>query len=110
MKIFLIFLPALMLTAFILVRNNDQVLPEPVAKTANIVYCAPGFDPELSKGKAPLLSGLGKWNYPITSSSKKAKQFFNQGLALTYGFNHGEAARSFRTAISLDSNFAMAWR
>ena len=109
MKILLIFLPALLLTAFILVRNNEQVLAEPVAKTANIVYCTPGFDPELSKGKAPLLSGLGKWNYPITSSSKKAKQFFNQGLALTYGFNHGEAARSFRTAISLDSNFAMAW-
>ena len=80
MKIFLIFLPALLLTAFILVRNNEQVLPEPVAKTANIVYCAPGFDPELSKGKAPLLTGLGKWNYPITSSSKKSKTVFQPGI------------------------------
>lgn len=75
-----------------------------------IVYCAPGFDPEIANaGKAPLLSGLGGFQYAITTRSAMTQKFFNQGLALTYGFNHGEAARSFRTALDFDSTAAMAW-
>ena len=66
------------------------------------VYCSPSFDPKNINSPAPLLKGLGNINYPVTTSSPQARQYFNQGLALTYGFNHGEAARSFNTAIKLD--------
>ncbi|QHT65885.1 hypothetical protein GXP67_03985 [Rhodocytophaga rosea] len=38
-----------------------------------------------------------------------AHRFFNQGLNLTYGFNHGEAERSYREAIRLDSTCAMCY-
>ncbi|WP_153795990.1 tetratricopeptide repeat protein [Foetidibacter luteolus] len=75
----------------------------------DIMYCTPAFDPMQTGGKAPLLQGLGNFNYTITTRSPLAQQYFSQGLALTYGFNHGEAARSFKMAISLDSACAMAY-
>ncbi|WP_231850189.1 tetratricopeptide repeat protein [Winogradskyella sp. PG-2] len=37
-----------------------------------------------------------------------AQKFFNQGLRLTYAFNHAEAHRSFMEASRLDPNLAMA--
>ena len=58
---------------------------------------------------APLLEGMGDLHHPITTSNKMAQRYFNQGLALSYGFNHKEAERSFREVARLDSNSAMAW-
>jgi hypothetical protein len=55
----------------------------------------PGTDGTL----APLFKGLDVYNYRITTDSKKAQQYFDQGLMLTYGFNHAEASRSFREVI-----------
>lgn len=74
-----------------------------------MVYCAPSFDPSRLGGKAPLLEGLGSTSYKITTKSAMAQKYFNQGLALTYGFNHSEAARSFKTALSFDSTVAMGY-
>jgi tetratricopeptide (TPR) repeat protein len=56
---------------------------------------------------APLLPGMGDHHFEITTSSEEAQRYFDQGLVLAYGFNHGEAARSFRQAIELDSQCAM---
>ncbi|MET0465729.1 MAG: hypothetical protein ABW007_21385, partial [Chitinophagaceae bacterium] len=76
----------------------------------SIVYCSPTFDPTaMQDANAPLLDGFGKWNYAVTTKSEKAAVFFNQGLALMYGFNHGEAGRSFKTALRHDSTMAMAY-
>ena len=58
---------------------------------------------------APLLDGMGDFEFPITTNSAEAQRFFNQGVVLAYGFNHGEAARSFRQATVLDPECAMAW-
>jgi hypothetical protein len=44
----------------------------------------------------------------ITTDSKYAGQFFNQGLIMANAFNHAEAARSFAEAVRLDSSCAMA--
>jgi tetratricopeptide (TPR) repeat protein len=58
----------------------------------------------------PLYEGLGDWRHPITTRVPRAQRYFDQGLALTYGFNHGEAVRSFREAQRLDPSCAMcAW-
>lgn len=59
--------------------------------------------------QAPLFENIGDYRMSVTHHSKNAKQFFDQGMIFTYGFNHGEAARSFREAIRLDSSFAMAY-
>ena len=58
---------------------------------------------------APLLHGYDVINYPITTNNTLVQQYFNQGMALAYAFNHAEAARSFHYATRLDPNCAMAF-
>ena len=58
---------------------------------------------------APLFNDLGNHQHAISTKSPEAQRYFNQGLILTYGFNHGEAIRSFKEAIRLDSNCAMCY-
>ena len=62
-----------------------------------------------SKPYAPLFENMGNYEYPVTTSSKQAQVFFNQGLKLTYAFNHAEAHRSFMEAARLDPKCAMAY-
>ena len=44
---------------------------------------------------------------PITTRSAAAQTYFNQGMALLYGYWWFEARRSFETAVELDSTCAM---
>jgi len=57
----------------------------------------------------PLFDNLGDYHHPISTDSDLAQRYFDQGLILTYGFNHAEAARSFREATRLDPNCAMCY-
>lgn len=59
--------------------------------------------------KAPLLEGLGDHHHEVHTRSDLAQTYFDQGLILSYGFNHAEAARSFREATRHDSECAMCW-
>jgi tetratricopeptide (TPR) repeat protein len=56
----------------------------------------------------PLLEGLGDLHHPVTTRSKLAQRYFDQGIRLVFGFNHKEAIRSFRSAAHLDPQCAMA--
>src|SRR5258705_2595743 len=56
-----------------------------------------------------LMSGLGSLHHPTSTKNEEAQRFFDQGLRMTYGFNHAEAVRSFKRAAELDPNMAMAW-
>ncbi|HXG46767.1 MAG TPA: hypothetical protein VNO52_04020, partial [Methylomirabilota bacterium] len=56
----------------------------------------------------PLFDGLGDLHRPVTTRSKQAQRYFDQGLRLLFGFNHREAIRSFRSAAHLDPQCAMA--
>jgi tetratricopeptide (TPR) repeat protein len=58
---------------------------------------------------APRLQNLGHHTFPVTTKSKQAQSFVNQGVNLAYGFNHAEAGRAFREAARLDPNCAMAY-
>jgi hypothetical protein len=58
---------------------------------------------------APRLQSLGTYKFSVTTKSKQAQAFINQGLNLTYGFNHAEAGRAFREAARLDPSCAMAY-
>ncbi|MEK7830150.1 MAG: hypothetical protein AAB401_03645, partial [Acidobacteriota bacterium] len=62
-----------------------------------------------SSEPAKLLPGLSNLNHPVTTKNAEAQKFFNQGLALIYGFNHEEAKRSFERAAQLDPKMAMAY-
>jgi len=57
----------------------------------------------------PLFDGLGSHRWPVSTSSTEAQQYFDQGLAFLYGFNHDEAIRAFTRAAELDPGCAMAW-
>jgi hypothetical protein len=58
---------------------------------------------------ATLLEGLGDYSFPVTSSHPEVQRWFDQGLMLTYGFNHDAAERSFLRATELDPDCAMCW-
>lgn len=58
---------------------------------------------------APLLEGLGDYHFEVTTSDARSQRFFDQGLRLTYAFNHSEALRAFKEAVRLDSDNAMAY-
>lgn len=58
---------------------------------------------------AQLLGDLGQVERKVTTQSAEAQAFFDQGLALAYGFNHDEAARSFAHAAALDPGCALCF-
>ena len=58
---------------------------------------------------APKLEGLGHYRFAVTTKSAESQLFFNQGLNLTYAFNHSEALRAFKEAVRLDAHNAMAY-
>ncbi len=57
---------------------------------------------------APILEGMGAHGFALSAGSDTANQFFNQALALTYGFNHLEAGRSYQQVAALEPNAAIA--
>jgi tetratricopeptide (TPR) repeat protein len=62
-----------------------------------------------TSSEQPLWDNLGTLSYRITTGKPLAQQYFNQGLRLSYGFNHEEAARAFRKAQQLDPKCAMCY-
>ncbi len=65
--------------------------------------------PDLAPVGANLIEGLGDYSMPVTSKNKDVQRWFDQGLAMTYGFNHDAAERSFLKAAELDPDCAMCW-
>jgi tetratricopeptide (TPR) repeat protein len=78
--------------AFVAAQASAQVLAEAPPSTGS-----------------KLVKGLDVQPFRITTDSEEAQAWFNQGLLLLYGFNHGEAIRSFTEAASLDPDAAMPW-
>ena len=65
--------------------------------------------PQMAMVGAHLLEGLGNYHFAVTSKHPEVQRWFNQGLMLTYGFNHDAAERSFLKATELDPECAMCW-
>lgn len=58
---------------------------------------------------APLLDGMGDHHFETSSDDTLVARYFDQGIMLSYGFNHAEAERTFRQIAMLDPDNAMAW-
>ena len=58
---------------------------------------------------APRLQKLGTHAFPVSTKNRQAQLFMNQGLNLSYAFNHAEAGRAYREAERLDPNLAIAY-
>jgi len=65
-------------------------------------------DVDTTQQISPLFNNLGNLNFTISTKQERAQAFFNQGLKLSYAFNHAEAHRSFMEAARLDPDAAMA--
>jgi tetratricopeptide (TPR) repeat protein len=61
-----------------------------------------------TKARPALYDGLGTLKVPVTTKSKTAQAYFDQGFVFAWGFNHAEALRAFREAQRHDPEFAMA--
>jgi tetratricopeptide (TPR) repeat protein len=77
-------------------RSLDAPLPDPVP-------------PAATPTGATLLDGLGEYSFPVSTTNAEVQRWFDQGLMLTYGFNHDAAERSFLKATELDPDCAMCW-
>ena len=58
---------------------------------------------------SPLFTNLGNLHFSISTKIERAQAFFNQGIKLSYAFNHAEGHRSFMEAARLDNNSAMSY-
>lgn len=59
--------------------------------------------------RVPLYAGIGTLQHKVSTKNVLAQRYFDQGLRLSYAFNHDEAERAFLEAARLDSTCAMAW-
>jgi len=75
----------------------------------SIAFLLTGCGKQESAERYPLRQDLAHYHREITTQSREAQNYFDQGLVLLYGFNHDAAIASFRQALELDSTCAMAW-
>jgi hypothetical protein len=75
------------------------------AMRAQVAAATTGYE----DAEPPLWDNLGAATYPVTTKSPQAQAFFDQGLKLSYGFNHAEARRAFRMAQKLDPTCALCF-
>jgi len=77
----------------------------------NFVKCTPAKfllgAVDTTKQISPLFNNLGNLSFKISTTNDRVQAFFNQGLKLSYAFNHAEAHRSFMEAARLAPNIAM---
>lgn len=103
----------LLIIVFLFFSCKKEITPnkEVVLGKKSIGCAPPTVDAKwyTSDNKAPLFEGMDVVNYPISTKNKEAQKYFNQGLALSYGFNHAEAARSFYYATKIDPECAMCF-
>ena len=76
---------------------------------AHAGHAAPGWTLEGMASGAKLLGNMGAVHRKVSTGSREAQAYFDQGLALTWGFNHDEAARSFAKAGALDPACAICY-
>ncbi len=75
-----------------------------------ITTCAMPDSPRVGPdAKIGLQTGLGEHHHPITTTSPTTQRYFEQGLILTFGFNHDAAVRSFEEGARIDPNCAMCF-
>lgn len=77
---------------------------------ARELLIASAFAAPPGEGKGmPLFADLATSAFPVSTADAQARQYFSQGLLMTYGFNHAGAVRSFREAQRLDPKCALCW-
>lgn len=74
-----------------------------------LLWGTPSLAKETERASVPLYKNLGKHHHKITTKSPQAQRYFDQGLRLTYAFNHEEAIVSFMEGARIDPDCAMCY-
>ena len=104
---------AFMLLAYFIFKPANTEVEFSKKLAYNFVKCTPakflltGVD--TTRQISPLFNNLGNLHFDISTSVDRAQAFFDQGLKLSYAFNHAEGHRSFMEAARLDPNSAMSY-
>ncbi|TXN35690.1 hypothetical protein FVB32_14030 [Flagellimonas hymeniacidonis] len=105
-----VLVPIMYFSATKIIRNNSDV---PSKLVYNFVKCTPAkfllTALDTTKQISPLFENLGNLHFSISTEKERAQAFFDQGLKLSYAFNHAEGHRSFMEAARLDPNAAMTY-
>ena len=82
-----------------------------IPATAFAISCAwlGGDSDSGTPGMPRLLEQLGEHRVPIQTNVDLAQRYFDQGLALSYGFNHAAAVAAFDAAITADPTCAACY-
>jgi tetratricopeptide (TPR) repeat protein len=104
----------LVVTAFIVcltvIAINQTVSAQEQKMPNHVHYKEPAQQGVSPTGAiAPRLQKLGTHTFPVSTKNAQAQLFMNQGLNLSYAFNHAEAGRAYREAERLDPNLAIAF-
>jgi tetratricopeptide (TPR) repeat protein len=62
-----------------------------------------------AEGDPTLYANLGTLAFKVSTKNLRAQAYVDQGMRLSFGFNHAEAQRAFRAAQKLDPNCAMCF-
>jgi hypothetical protein len=85
--------------------GSPQAQEDPHAACA----APPSYVPaELLERNLPLRTGIGNSHEAVTTTSKQAQVFYDQGLNYLESYVWIEASRSFRQALRIDPKLAMA--
>jgi tetratricopeptide (TPR) repeat protein len=93
-------------------KSADKKQEKANISNSTLAVCSPEVSDKswYSSGKkAPLFNGLKGIHFPISTKKIEVQKYFDQGLMLSFAFNHAEAGRSFYEAARQDSNCAMGW-
>ncbi|MEO0528423.1 MAG: hypothetical protein AAFZ89_14415, partial [Bacteroidota bacterium] len=99
---------------FFLIPSSAEKKSDPSQQASfNFIKCTVAKfmlkDVDTTQQISPLFENLGDLHFSISTDVDGAQTFFNQGLKLTYAFNHAEAHRSFMEASRLDPTSAMTY-
>ncbi|MCX2719993.1 tetratricopeptide repeat protein [Lentiprolixibacter aurantiacus] len=97
----------------LILPEQSRELPKKDKASIGAIKCTVAkflLDPvDNSKQIAPLFDNLGSYSFPVSTENQRSQAFFDQGMRLTFAFNHAEAHRSFMEAARLDPENAMAY-
>lgn len=87
--------------ALVLSQEAHTHAPAKLPKTSDFLL-------ETSSRPVPARAGIGSAHDGVSTASKEAQAFYDQGLAYLHSYVWIEAARSFNQALRLDPRLAMA--
>src|SRR5215813_1584147 len=110
MRLIRMVMVAITVTVVAIVLPTNSWAQDQQSVPTHVHYKDPGQQSTSPTGAvAPRLQKLGNHTFPVSTKNAQAQLFMNQGLNLSYAFNHAEAGRAYREAARLDPNLAMAY-